>query len=121
MFKEVSEPIHQVFSVTIYGTCYKKDPNTILLAEMKDVYPVFGSVVNIWLCSSYIFFALKLYDTVEYSSSLNAYQIEEESLPSSLFIVEVKDLLMYSVMHIYRHNGLMYVCPREDPNAIMEL
>ena len=55
MFKEVSEPIHQVSSVTIYGTCYKKDPNTILLAEMKDVYPVFGSVVNIWLCSSYIF------------------------------------------------------------------
>ena len=64
------------------------------------------------------FFGLKLYDTVDFRVDLNSYQIQDEQLPSSLFIVEAQDLLMPLVMHVYKHDGNKYICPREDPNAL---
>lgn len=66
----------------------------------------------------YVFFGLKLYDTVDFTTNLNAYQIKEEELPSGLFIIEAQQLLLPSVMHIYNHNGNQYICPREDLNAL---
>lgn len=42
-------PLYRAASVTIHGTCFKQDCNTILLAELKDSNPVFGSVEKIWL------------------------------------------------------------------------
>ena len=78
-FGELSEAvIFQVGSVTIHGTCYKADLNTILLAEMGHSLPVFASLMNIWVCETYIFFGLKLYETVEFASNLHAYEIKEE-------------------------------------------
>lgn len=109
----------QAASATVHGTCYKSDVNTILLAEMKDGNPLFGSLQKIWLCSTYVSFGLSLYDTVEFSSDLNSYQIKDKELLSGLFIEEVEDLLISSLMHVYRHNGNKYVCPREDPNALL--
>lgn len=111
-------PVYQAASVTIHGTCFKQDLNTILLAELKDANLVFGSIEKIWLCGTYVFFGLKLYDTVDFATDLNAYQIKDEELPSGLFIVEVENLLMPSVMHIYKHDGNLYICPREDPNTL---
>ncbi len=107
-------------SVTIYGTCYKKDSNSILLAEFRDGNPIFGSISNIWLYQRHVFFALKLFDTVDFSADLGAYRIEEESLPSGLFVVEAQELLMTTVMHIYDHNGAMFICPREDPKTLID-
>ena len=53
---------------------------------------------------------------------LGAYEIEEEQLPSGLFVVEASDLLMTTVMHIYKYEGAIFICPREfeDPNALFE-
>lgn len=68
----------------------------------------------------HVFLWLKLYETVEFASNLGAYKIKE-ALPHGLFAIEVDDLLMTSVMHIYKHQGCMYVCPREDPNALVEM
>ena len=113
-------PLYQAASVTIHGTCFKQDCNTILLAELKDSNPVFGSVEKIWLFGTYVFFGLKLYNTVDYTTNLNAYQIKEEELPSGLFIIEAQQLLLPSVMHIYNHNGNQYICPREDLNAFKD-
>lgn len=111
-------PLYRAASVTIHGTCFKQDCNTILLAELKDSNPVFGSVEKIWLFGTYVFFGLKLYDTVDFTTNLNAYQIKEEELPSGLFIIEAQQLLLPLVMHIYNHNGNQYICPREDLNAL---
>lgn len=120
-FGELSEAIiFQVGSVTIHGTCYKAHLNTILLAEMAHSLPVFAPLMNIWVCETYVFFGLKLYETVEFASSLHAYEIKEEEMPSGLFIIEIKDLVIPSVMHIYKHDGCMYICPREDPNALVD-
>jgi len=66
----------------------------------------------------HILFGLKLYDTVEFVTNLNAYQTKEEELPSGLFITEAQQLLLPSVMHIYNHDGNHYISPREDPNAL---
>ena len=112
-FRELSEiPVYQARSVTVHETCYKKDLNTVLLAEFNDSNPVFGSLEKIWLCSTYIFFGLKLYQTVDFSTNLNAYEIKDEDLLRGLFITEVQDLLMPSILHIYKHDGKMYLCPR---------
>ena len=47
-------------SITIHGTRYNKNSNTILLAEMRDGTPIFGSISNIWFYEVQTFFALKL-------------------------------------------------------------
>ena len=120
---DVDSTSHGLFessSVTIYGTCYKRDSNTILLAEMRDVTPIFGAISNIWLHERHAFFALKLFNTVNFSVDLGAYEIEEEQLPSGLLVVEAQDLLMTSVMHIYKHKGAMFICPREDPKTLVD-
>ena len=107
-------------TLIIHGTCYKVDKNTILLAEMRNSNPVFGAVANIWLHERLAFFALKLFATVNFSAVLGAYEREQEQLPSGLFVVEASDLLMTTVTHIYKYEGAMFICPREDPNALLE-
>ena len=82
--RELDKPLFQAASVTIHGTCYKKDDNTILLAEITDSRPVFGSLVNIWVYGSFVFFSLKLYGTVGFSPNLVSYEIKVEELPSGL-------------------------------------
>ena len=69
------------------------------------------SLVNIWICHIYVFFGLKLHETADFVSDLGAYKFKEEALPSGLFVIEVDDLLISSVMHIYKHEGCMYICP----------
>lgn len=119
MFEKEEDTIFQATSVTVHGTCYKRVPNTIILAEMNDSNPVFGSLENIWLCGAFVFLGLKLYETVGFTANLNSYQIKEEGLPSGLFVIEVQDLLMTSVMHGYKHDGKIYICPREDPKTLV--
>lgn len=53
--RELDNPIFQAASVTVHGTCYKKDDNTIL-AEITDSRSDFGSLVNIWFYGSFAFF-----------------------------------------------------------------
>ena len=48
------------------------------------------------------FFSLNLFETVDFATNVNAYQIKDDELPSSLFIIEVQDLLMSSILHIYK-------------------
>ena len=60
-------PIYKASSVTVHGTCYKKDLNTIWLAQ-----PVFGSLEKIWLCSRYIFGGLKLYHGEEFETGMRS-------------------------------------------------
>lgn len=74
--------IYQVASVTVHGTCNKKDLNTVLLAEFNDRNPVFGSLEKIWLCGVYICFGQRLYQTVDFTTNLNAYEIKDEDLPN---------------------------------------
>lgn len=116
--KETESSIFQAASVTVHGTHYKRDENTILLAEITDTNPVFGSLVNIWISGSFVFLGLKLFQTVSFIHNLQSYHIQEEGLPSGLFIVEVQDLLMTSIMHGYNKDGNIFVCPREDPKAL---
>lgn len=111
--EQTSHGLFQANSVIIHGTCYKVDKNTILLAEMRNSDPVFGAVANIWLHERLAFFALKLFVTVNFSVVLGAYEIEEEQLPSGLFVVEASDL-MTTVMDIYKYEGAMFICSREE-------
>ena len=90
----------------------------MLLAEISDSNPVFRSLENIWLCDSFVFLSLKLYETVDFEQNLFSYQIKEEELPSGLFVLEVQDLPMTCVMHICKYNGCLYICPREDPKVL---
>ena len=115
---ESDHPIFQAASVTVHGTHYERDQNTILLAEITDTNPVFGSLANIWISGPFVFLGLKLFKTVSFIHNLQSYHIQEEELPSGLFIVEVQDLLMTSVMHGYNKEGKIFVCPREDPKAL---
>lgn len=62
------------------------------------------------------FLGLKLHEAADFVSDLGAYKVKEEALQSGLFVTELDDLLMSSVMHIYKHEGCMYICPREDPD-----
>ena len=115
---ETHNTIFQAASVTVHGTYYKRDINTILLAEITDTNPVFGSLANIWISGPFVFLGLKLFKTVGFVHNLQSYHIQEEELPSGLFIVEVQDLLMTSVMHVYNKDGNMFIFPREDPKAL---
>lgn len=116
---ESHHPTYQASSITVHGTCYKKGNNTMLLAEITDSNPVFGSLENIWLCDSFVFLSFKLYETVGFEQNLLSYKIEEEEFPSGLFVVEVQDLLMACVMHMHKYNGCLYICPREDPKVLI--
>ena len=111
LFEKEEDTIFKASSVTVHGTLYKLDPNTLILAEMNDSNPVFGSLENIWICGAFVFLGLKLYEAVGFMATLNSYQIKEEDLPSGLFIIEVHDLIMTSVMHGYKHDGKIYICP----------
>ena len=51
---------------------------------------------------------------------LHAYEIKEEEMASGLFIIQIKDLVIPTVMPIYKHDECMYICPREDPNALVD-
>ena len=110
----------QTRSITVHGTYYRLDTNSILLAEFRDSLPIFGSIYKIWMYEGRVFFALQLFETVDYSVNLTAYEIKEEQLPSGLFIIEAQDLLLSTVRHIYRHKGTMFVCPREDPRTLLD-
>ena len=70
--------IFQATSITVYGTLYKVDINSVLLAEMKDAFPVFGSISKRWMYQRSVFFALKVFETVNFCANLNAYEIKEE-------------------------------------------
>ena len=89
--------IYQVASVTVHGTCNKKDLNTVLLAEFNDRNPVFGSLEKIWLCGVYICFGQRLYQTVDFTTNLHAYEIKDEDLPSGPSITELQDLLLIAI------------------------
>ena len=89
-----------------------------IIYELQFIYDLFHiplslkiSLVNIWICHIYVFFGLKLHETADFVSDLGAYKFKEEALPSGLFVIEVGDLLISSVMHIYKHEGCMYICP----------
>jgi len=88
----------------------------LLIFEAKHQHFKKISLVNIWICHVYVFFGLKLHETADLVPDLDVYKVKEEALPSGLFVIEVDDLLMSSVMHIYKHEGCMYICPREDPD-----
>ena len=111
--------IYQVASVTVHGTCNKKDLNTVLLAEFNDRNPVFGSLEKIWLCGVYICFGQRLYQTIDFTTNLHAYEIKDEDLPSGPFITELQDLLLPSILHIYKPDDKMYLYPREDLSALL--
>ena len=70
-------------------------------------------------CVVLIFFCLKLYQNVDFSANANDYEIQDEDLPSGLFITEEQDLLMPLILHIHKHSGKMYLCPREDRSALL--
>ena len=113
--------LFQTRSITLHGTYYKLDSNSILLAETRDTLPTFGSISSIWKYDHrHVFFALNLFETVNYSVNLTAYKIKEEELPGGLFVIEAQDLVISNVMHIYRHEGSMFVCPREDPRTLLD-
>lgn len=44
--------LFQANSVTVQGTCFKKDLYAILLAEINNSNPIFGSLENIWICET---------------------------------------------------------------------
>ena len=77
----------------VHAFCFKEDLNTLLLAQMTNSQPVFGSSENVWLSATHVFFGLKLYKTADFSIDLNAYQIEDEEMATGIFVVEVNDLL----------------------------
>ena len=87
------------------------DNNTILLAEMRNSNPLFRAVANIWLHERLAFFVFKLFGTVNFSAFLGAFEMKEKQLCSGLFLIEANDLLMTTVMHIYRYEGAMFICP----------
>lgn len=111
--------IYQVASVTVHGTCNKKGLNTVLLAEFNDRNHVFGSLQKIWFCGVYICFGQRLYQTVDFTTNLHAYEIKDEDLPSGPFITELQDLLLPSILHIYKPYDKMYLYPREDLSALL--
>ena len=67
--------VFQTRSINLQGTLYKVDSNTVLLAEIRDSTPIFGSISKIWMCQTYVFFALKLFNTVDFLVNLTAYEI----------------------------------------------
>ena len=99
--------IYQVASVTVHGACNKKDLNTVLLAEFNDRNPVFGSLEKIWLCGVYICFGQRLYQTVDFTTNLHAYEIKDEDLPSVPFITECK---IFYCHQSYTYTNLMTKC-----------
>ena len=110
--------IYQVASVTVTSVT-KKDLNIVLLAEFNDRNHVFGSLQKIWFCGVYICFGQRLYQTVHFTANLHAYHIKDEDLPSGPFITELQDLLLPSILHIYKPYDKTYLYPREDLSALL--
>lgn len=47
--------VYQASSITLHGTLYKVDSNTVLLSEIRDSTPIFGSVSSIWFYQTRLF------------------------------------------------------------------
>ena len=46
---DLRNPIFRVASITVHGTFYKRDQNTVLLADVSDSNPVFGSLSTMFV------------------------------------------------------------------------
>jgi len=55
---------------------------------MRNWNPVLGAFPNIWLHERLAFSVLKLFETVNFSAVLGAYELKEQ-LPSGLFVLEM--------------------------------
>ena len=53
-FSELTEDIFTATSVTVHGACFTKNLNTILLAQMTDSQPMFGSLENVWFSATHV-------------------------------------------------------------------
>lgn len=81
---------------------------------------VFVFLMNIWVCETYVFFGFKFYEIVEFVSNFYVYEIKEEEMLSGFFVVEIKDFVIFLVMYIYKYDGCMYICLREDFNVFVD-
>ena len=86
--------LFQTRSITVHGTYYKLDSNSILLAEMRDTLPTFGSISNIWMYDQrHVFFALNLFETVNYSV-LQLMKLRKKSSQVDCLLLKLKTFLL---------------------------
>lgn len=89
---DVDLDVHSVFEcndIEVFGTKYKPCVNNFILFGLDDAgFPLFGCLKKIWFIGEFdCFFALKVFDTVNYNENLNAFKIEEQELASGYEVV----------------------------------
>lgn len=109
--------VHSVFQcnqVEILGTKYKPGLNNFLLFSLDDAgLPIFGCLKKIWFIEEFgCYFALNVFDTINFNDSLNAIKIEEPELPSGYEIVSHAQLKDHHVYHAYKHSDERFIVTR---------
>ncbi|XP_043285551.1 uncharacterized protein [Venturia canescens] len=110
--------VFRTVEVVIHGTSYK-NKSLILLEDVESALPVFGEIKNIYVLKEKVFFLYVPLRTLDYSNTLNAYKIEEASIPAMTEkIMRAKDLIFpHSLLHVKfgqaRYVVLLYNCRTE--------
>ena len=108
--------VHSVFQcnqIEIFGTKYKPGLNNFLLFSLDDAgLPILGCLKKIWFIEEFgCYFALNVFDTINFNDSLNAFKIEESQLPSGYEIVSHAQLKDH-VYHAYKHSDQRFIVTR---------
>ena len=106
-----------MYSITVYGTCYKPGVNNYLLLHVDDTgLPQFGKLEKIWfLPYKGPFFVVMTMKTPSFCEHLNAFEISEPEMAQGYDIVSHADLSYFKVYHAHkaRAAGVHYIVVME--------
>lgn len=109
--------VHSVFEcnrIELFKTKYKPGFNNFLLFSLNEAgFPVFGCLKKIWFIEEFgCYFALNVFDTINFEENLNAFRIEEQEIASGLEVVSHAQLKDHHVYHAYKHSTEQFIITR---------
>ena len=109
--------VHSVFEcnqIELFGTKYKPGFNNFLLFCLNEAgFPVFGCLKKIWFIEEFgCYFALNVFDTINFEENLNAFRIEEQEIASGYEVVSHAQLKDHHVYHAYKHSNERFIVTR---------
>ena len=110
-------------TILLHGTKYRV--GAVVYVGQSDDLPEFSSIQGIFVFNapSKIYFIVKSFKTVRYSSHFHSYEIQRPSLSANAFVLEPEKLKVYLPMHAVKpsrcQNSPLYVSPSYLPPQTM--
>ena len=111
--------VYKVSWVQVFGTKYAKSALIAIGVSGTPNLPIFGVIVSIWLIKEFVYFDVKLLETICFDFKHQAYHVREtEEVSTRVCPYEV--LLDFNVFHCKKdQNGNRYVPVKYDLRDLM--